>query len=337
MPALSKSLLALSLLLTIYTAQAQKPDKEKLGYINYLQPPMSKELDSGSYYFLSIETEDNDAYRRKLLEQEFQVSPFRQADTHNEPDFTVEIIEGIFSYDNPQRKSFQEKYKAGGVDKSRTIYYYEGDVRYHYTLKVVKDDQEIFREDISGSEKISSQKSESMSLAHDYYVQHKTRVKQEMVARRASELAGVFNNRFNTVEKTLHLNAIKIKEKKFEYPLFNQAFDKLERAFNILKASTEATEECTALLQEAAATWQDFVKDATPNEEKSRKDAGVTAAAYYNLGIASFLLQRYHDASQAFTQAASYDNKVMYDVDYLIQISKDLSQRTTFALAELAD
>ena len=337
MHVLSKISLALILAFWASDAWAQKPDKEKLGYYNYLQPPLSAELGTEGYYFLSVKTDDNDAFRRKLFEQEFQVAPFLPTNTDTEPDFTIEVIEGVFSYGTPKRKSFQEKYKANGAEKSRSIYYYQGDVRYHYTLKVWKGEEEIFREDVNGTDNISADKSESMSIAHDNYVKHKTRVKQDMLPERADELASAFNNQFNTVEKTVHLNAIKIKERKFDYPQFNKAFEDLERAYDVLKSSPEPTAESKAKLREVIATWTTFVKDATPGEKKSRKDADVTAAAYYNLGVAYFLSEQYDDASQAFARAASYDEKVMYDVDHFIKVTKDLAQRDSFSLAQLAD
>ncbi|MDZ7845365.1 MAG: hypothetical protein U5L96_00465 [Owenweeksia sp.] len=131
-----KSVFFLMPLMAAVNLSAQKPDREKLGYYNYQQPPASDALSNAEYFLLEVDLEDNDAYRRKLVEQEFDGGPFKMADTENEVDFSIKITEGKFSYSTPAKKTY-----AGRGAETK---YYKGDVRYHYTLKVYnKNGEEI--------------------------------------------------------------------------------------------------------------------------------------------------------------------------------------------------
>lgn len=309
-------------------ALAQKVDREKLGYLNYIQPPASTELLNSTFYLLSIELEDKDAYRRQLGEQEFKAGEFKQADSDNSIDFTVRITEGAFLYGPSKKNTSSEKYTVNKVEKTRAIYYYTGDVRYHYTLKVINNNgEEIFRDDLTGTKTASAARSESLSIAHDNYLKEKVKIKQEILLEQIQGLSQIFNDQYSFVGKTIHLWAIQIKEKKYEYPVFNEAFSNIQRSFDILKATSEPTKECDEKLNAAINSYLDFTKDVTPEDSKSKKSAEVTAAAYYNLGIAQFLLKDYGEASANFKMASSYDEKIVYDVKHLAEVSELLARR----------
>ncbi len=326
-----KSILTFGLCISFFLVgqlAAQKIDREKLGYFNYLQPPASTVLEDDAFYLLLIELEDKDAYRRQLAEQKFKAGKFKQADTDNPYDFTIRITEGAFNYGSSKKNTTSEKYTVDKVEKTRAIYYYKGDVRYHYTLKVINNNgEEIFREDATGTTTMTGDRSESLSLAHDNYVKQKVKVKEEILMEQVQRLNDIFNNQYATVEKTVHLTAIRIKEKKYDYPLFNQAFEDIERAYNILKTASAPTAESDEKLKGAVHVYTSFVKGATPNEGKSKKNNDVTAAAYYNLGIAYFLVQDYANATTNFNMAASFDDKIVYDVSHLSDVSETLAQR----------
>ncbi|MDZ7845367.1 MAG: hypothetical protein U5L96_00475 [Owenweeksia sp.] len=67
------------------------------------------------------------------------------------------------------------------------------------------------------------------------------------------------------------MNAIRIKERKYDYPDFNQAFQNLQRVYNILSISEEPTQESAEKLKAALETFSSFVKDATPDDKKSKE------------------------------------------------------------------
>ena len=97
--------------------QAQKIKKEKFGYYNYIQPRATKALDDFNYFSLEVEITDDDAYRRKLIENELDIEKFKAAGADNKPQFIVKIIESPFKFRNPTKKSFVEKYRVNGVEK----------------------------------------------------------------------------------------------------------------------------------------------------------------------------------------------------------------------------
>lgn len=322
-----------ALVLTGLTVFAQKPDREKLGFYNYTQPAASVALQNSEFYLLLVELEDNDAYRRKQFEQQFSAPPFRQATTDNRVDFTIKIIEGKFTFGQSKQSSYQEKYKAGGQEKTRSIYTYKGDVGYHYTIKVLNErEEEIFRNDVNGNKTVQGDRSESLSVAHDNFVRNKEKFKEQIMMEQLKELNAIFNEQFTPVEKTILLYGISIKEKKYDYPKFNPAFEDLNRVYDILQFSKEHTDESRQKLNTVIATFEEFVKDATPTEDKSKKNADVTAAAYYNLGLAYFFDQNYKNAHEALAKAASYDPKVMPLIEYQINLFKDLEQRENSSL-----
>ncbi len=304
--------------LIAFSSLAQKIDREKLGYINYTQNPVSAELLDFQYYELSFNTADNDAFRRKIFEQNFEISPQLTADGSEAIDFRIEVLEGLFTYTTP---------KAGNyTDKERKMYYYSSEMKYHYTLKVFVKEKEIFRDDLRGSVKLQGQASESLTIANEYHVAKKEKVKQEIMPEVAEKVSLLYKNQYGFVTKTTFVNAIKIKEKKFEYPEFNKAFNNLERVCELVKASL-SSQESVDKLQESISIFKNFVTDATPEIKKSKKDADVTAAAYYNLGMSYFLNSDYTPATIAFKQAMSYDDKVVYDVEFYIKLCENLSTR----------
>lgn len=312
--------LALGLALP-FAGLAQKPDREKLGYFNYTQPPASGDLSGKEFYLLEVELDGSDAYRRQIAQQHFKVNGFLQADADNPVDFTINIREGAFSFGTPKKSSYTRE--------GKTYHYYKSDGRFHYTIKVLNQgEEEIFRDDATGSRTVKGDNSESLSLANEYHTKAKAQFKEEVMLEQLDVLARMFQDQYSNVEQTIHLNAIRIKERKHDYPEFNKAFDDLNRAYEILKVSNEPTDESEELLESIISTYTSFVADATPDKKKSKKDADVTAAAYYNLGVAQFLARDFEGAKNSLSKAASYDDRVMHDVEYLMKESQSMAERT---------
>jgi tetratricopeptide (TPR) repeat protein len=307
-------------LMPVTTVFAQKIDREKLGYFNYTQPPANNELADATYYFMKVEVEDNDAFRRQLAEQAFDGRQFKMATADDKPDFTIEIREGSYSFGKPEKKSYTKD--------EETLYYYTGSVSYHITLEVTNSEgKELFRDDVRGSENMRGQASGSLSIANDEYVKEKAQAKQDILEKQVTELTEIFHNHFSFVKKTMHLNYVLIKEKKYDYPEFNETSLTLERVHSILNASPEGTAESSELIQKALSFYTEFLADATPSEEKSRKNDDVTASGYYNLGITNFFAGNYEEAKVALEKAASYNEKIMYDVKNMIKVCRDLALR----------
>jgi tetratricopeptide (TPR) repeat protein len=320
-PMRSKLLVIGFLLAPMAGAFAQKIDREKLGYFNYQQPPASDELEKATYFLMKVEVEDNDAYRRQLAEQSFDGGSFKMATADDTPDFTIEIREGTYSFGSPEKKSYD--------NDGEMFYYYMGSVRYHITLEVTNGEgEEIFRDDVKGSDKMRGEASGSLSVANDYFVKQKSQAKQDILVKQVKELEQAFHNHFSNVDKTIHLNHVLIKEKKFDYPDFNNAASDLQRVYDILKVSTAGTDESNELLENSIGFFEEFLKDATPDDDKSRKNADVTASGYYNLGIAHFFAGNYEDARVALEKASSYNDKIMYDVKHLTGVCGELAARS---------
>ncbi len=311
---------------------AQKAKKDGLGYFNYVQPRMSSELDGFEYFGLEVEISDQDVYRRKQIEQYLSIEQYKVAGVENTPQFTIKVVESPFQFKSNGKKSYAQKYKEDGQEKSRTMHYYTGSMTYHYTMKVLSPEgEELFRDLVRGSETTKGRPSPSMTDAHDMYVQDKLKFKQNVLKSSSERLGKAFNNHFVDLRKAIHLHAVSIKEKKFEYPGFNAAYADLERCYAVLNVTNDGTPESEELLAKCIDFWTAFVQDATPSDSKSRKNAEVTAAAYYDLGLAYFFLQRYAEASENFAQAATYDKGVVPGIKNMVAVSSDCADRQSGA------
>lgn len=325
---LFKSYIVLIFCAVATSVSAQKIKKEKFGYFNYIQPRASSVLNQLEYYSLEVEITEDDAYRRKMIEKELTIKPFKSAGIDNTPEFTIKIIESPFKFKTPVKKNYQEKYKFEGEDKMRTMYFYEGTMGYHYLMKVLDaSGNEIFREISKGVEKTKGRNAESQIQAMDQYVKDKYQSKDLAVKKVSDQLSDAFNNYFNDLKKTVQIGGFIITEKEFKYEEFNTASANLLRCYNLLNVTMEGTEETDDLLKNSVQLLNEFLKASTPTEKKSRVNAKITAATHYKLGLAHFMSRDFKQAQSAFEQAASFDKSVVPGILNWIYLSKTCAER----------
>ncbi len=314
------------LLLAMGSASAQKIKKEALGHFNYLQPSVSNALDEAKFYFLDISISANDAYRRKMIERELSIEQFQMANADDPQDFVINIVEAPFQFGPSEKKTSTEKYKDGAVEKSRTIYYYQGTLKYHYTLKVLgKNEEELFRKIISGTEKTKGRSSTSQMDAHDYFIKDKLGYKDKAVKKCADAMSKAFNEYFVDTKKAVQVKLLTIDGKKFDFSEYQKSIQTMSDVYGELHASYEKSAEAEAKLKTCISYWEEFLKDATPEDKKSVKNAKVTAATYFNLGVAHFFNQDYAQALESFEESKRLDKGVIASITSWIYASKKSS------------
>ena len=308
--------------------EAQKVKKDGLGYYNYFQPRASTQLDDAELYFLKVEISDGDAYRRGMFEEQLAIEKFKMASADDEAHFTINIVEMPFKFGESTRKSFSEKYKAGEVEKTRTMYYYEGKVSHQYILKVLDaSGAEILREVISGTTTARGRNSSSMREAHSFYIKDKLTFKENAVKSSAEKIQDYFNEQYVDVEKTIHVRIPYVKDGKFEYPGFAAAVEDLKKAYDLLNGNNGMPLEAEEALKRCLLFWPEFLKDAEPENKKARVNREVAAAAYYNLGMTHFLAENWADAAENFQKAAELEKNIVAGVQNWAYVSGQCAER----------
>jgi len=317
-----KNLLFGLLLFSVCHSFAQKVKKDGLGYFNYVQPRSSTLLDEVLNYKINVETQSDNTYRRELIEKEFSINGFSKIEDRNRAGFMISIEETPFKF------GLSKKQTISGGENGQTSYFYKGKIDYLYKLKVLDiEGKEVYIDVLRGDSKTVGRSSTSIKDAHQNYIKDKHQFKENCAKEAAQKLSKSFNDHFTDIEKTVHLRVVNIKEKKYEYPGFHKAYNDLKAMYTILNVDNTKTEQSTKLKDNCIAFWTDFVKGATPDDKKSRINAEVTAAAYYDLGLVYFFDGNFKEATLNFEKAASYDKTVVAGIMNWIHISQKCTDR----------
>lgn len=317
----------ITLLLSVFVVSnsfvfAQKVKTEGLGYYNYIHPRSNTELDNLSRYFIHVETHDGESYRRELIERELNLDTYQRVQDRNVAEFMIHIEEAEFKFGPSKKKSIS------GGENGATTYYYAGTIDYHYLIKVLNTSgEEITRKIVKGSVKTSGRSSTSVTDAHRNYKSDKNKFKENCAKEAANKLGKWFKDAFLDQEKTLHLRATTIKSKKFDYPGFQNAFTDLTLIYDAINSGESLSDEIKTKRDNCITFWTEFVKDKTPEDKKSRINADVTAAAYYNLGLVYFFDRQFKMANTYFQEAMLYNKNVVAGLMNLNYVSADCVER----------
>lgn len=317
----------ITLLLSIFVVSnsfvfAQKVKTEGLGYYNYIHPRASTELDNMSRYFIHVATQDGEAYRRELIESELKLDAYQRVQDRNIAEFMIQIDEAEFKFGPSKKKSIS------GGENGATTHYYAGTIDYHYLIRVLNTSgEELTRKIQRGSLKTSGRSSTSVKDAHRNYIADKHKFKENCAKEAATKMGNWFKDTFLDQEKTLHLRATTIKNKKFEYPGFQSAYNDLRLIYDAINSGEKLNAEVETKRDNCISFWTEFVKDKTPEDKKSRINADVTAAAYYNLGLVYFFDRQFKMANTYFQKAMLYNKNVVAGLMNLSYVSADCVER----------
>ena len=301
---------------------AQKVKKEGLGYFNYKQPRASTLLDSAQVYTLHISTQEGGSFRKDIFLEELKVPVFSLIEDRNRADFMLSIEELPFKFEKEKKKSIS------GGENGATSYFYAGTINYHYLFKVLNPDgEEVFRKIARGSVKTSGRSSTSLTDAHRNYVKDKNKFKENCAKKASESFTKIFADQFTDLDKTVHLRATYIKEKKFKYAGYNKAYSDLLELYESLNMSTTPTEKEHILKDNCISFWTEFSKEVEPENKKARVTIECAGAAHYNMGLVHFFCGEFALATSQFEIALSYDKTVVAGIMNWIYISKTCSER----------
>ncbi len=305
-----KHLLLLLLIFSVSDSHAQKLKKEGYGFISFIQPRNSTVLDDAELYTVDIYCESGDKNREDVLRTNFFLDNFNMTSNYGADDFKIQIIESAFRISDKERKINERKKKKNDQEYIENWYYYEFKLNYTHTIIVSQDGAEIYKKRNEYSEKFTSNQSKSMSDANKYYTEKVYNLRNDTEPDGLKTVKRWFTEEFTNTVQTAIVRGHYVVEKKHKYPLFKEAYSDFDSAMVFLKKNDEADEEVKRLLTNSINIWLDWVKDATPDEKKSQKNAKVTAAAYWNLGIAYFFLEDYKNSMEMLDQAMALDKNV---------------------------
>ena len=114
------------------------------------------------------------------------------------------------------------------------------------------------------------------------------------------------------------MRVIKIKEKKYEYPDFNEANAALKEA---------CTAPVEADLKASIVAWKADLEESDPENRKARVNKKITAGAHYNIALAYFAMGDYAKSEEAFNKASEFDKNVTNSHQILAKKASDMEMR----------
>lgn len=291
---------------------AQSIKKETFGLYNYLQPRVSSALDDAKLYYLKIELSDDELHRRKSIEEELEINKFDLAGASDEYDFTIQINESDFKFGESKRQSASRTVTENGKERRITDYYYVGTMGYSYVIKVLdKNDEELFREIISGNVTTKGSKSTSYSSALKSYNRQKFTAKEKVVGDFIDKASAAISEYFTDVEKTMYMRVPYVKSKKFDYPEFDQAYALLEKSYNSLNDDVNISETTIADLNQVIELLTSYLNEADIENKKAKVNRDVTSATHFDIGMAYFMMRDYTNAKMHFSKCMEIEKGVV--------------------------
>lgn len=324
---LKKITLLLFVGLTIFS-NAQKTKKEVCGSLEYIQPPSDPALKNAKTYFIAPNVSYYQGFQASEIKGYFNLQGFSQIHVKENADFVVEVTVYPLTFDSPKSKTNTSKSTKDGVTTTKYSYSYSGNYHYKFTLNAYsKDGISFYRDEYAGSSSLSASGYKSASAAREKYYSNKANASRTFVNSGVKNLSNRMANIFCYLNKKQQVKMMMIKPKKYDYDNFNTAVENLKKAITMQAMNKTVTNESLVLIQEAIGFWQADLKESDPETKKARVNKHVTAAAYFNIGIAYFVMEDYENAAINLEKAQEFEKSVIGYHDYWIKTAKDMQLR----------
>lgn len=299
-----KALLLFGAILALnMTASAQKVQKENLGAFTYIQTPSNLALSELGSYFVEASVPSNDNYKIDEVRSTSSLTGHGKIMNRQNAAFIVKYTVYPTTFGTPEydHKTSTRTKKDGSKITTHT-YSYKGNYTYQTAVMIYDMEGNTIHTDRIGSTKTISKSSRtSANSANNLYTDEIKKIRRTITKSNVIALNRKLDEVFCTLEKTISMRVIQIKEKKYEYPEFNAATD-------ALKAACDAPNEDD--LKVAITTWKTELEESDPKNRKARINKNVTAGAYYNIALAYFAMGEYAQSEEAFNKATEFDKNV---------------------------
>ncbi|NRA10617.1 MAG: hypothetical protein HRT57_01520, partial [Crocinitomicaceae bacterium] len=214
------------------TAVAQKIQKESLGDFTYTQTPSNMALSELGSYFVEASVPSNDNYKIDEVRSTSNLTGHDKIMNRQNATFVMKytVYPTTFGTAKYDHKSSTRTKKDGSKVTTHT-YNYKGSYTYKTSLIIYDmEGNTIFQDEVGSTKTIDKSSNSSATAANNLYQDARKSIRRTITKSNVSELNKRLDDIFCTLQKTIKMRVIKIKEKKYEYPDFNEANDALKEA-----------------------------------------------------------------------------------------------------------
>lgn len=318
-----KVILLLAAVLAASTVTAQKIDKENCGDHTYIQNPLDLSLQGLTFYRVTATVPNNNAYLVQTAASATNLEGFTKTTSPGEAEFTVNYTIFPLTCSSPKYEQTKREYEKDGVKKVSYSHSYTTTYTFRVDVQILDQaGMEVYQTTSNGSGSVYKTSSKNASEAKDFHDAELVRVKNNKNGEVIKGINRTLNERFATMTKTFNLRITKVKPKKYEYDEYNAATESLKALVNITDQA-EKNEIC----EKAIALWNEDLKESAPEERKARIDKSVTAAAYYNIAHAYFVMGEYAKSAENFEKAQEFDKSVTMLHQAKLELARDMVER----------
>ena len=312
-----KFLFLLGLTLGLSTGiNAQKTLAVILGNFSYVQPPSNYALQGMTRYFVLVS--GNGDYNENEIINNCNIQGFVKTKTKENADFIVKFSVYPTSVEDGSNTETAEKRLLTG--EPYTNYTCSGKYTHKTAVVIYTANGDVVHKGESGTTagEINFSSKKSATQPKEKYNNRRAEILKNANTWDVNDLTHKINELFATTNKTISMNVIKVKEKKYEYPIYNGAAD-------ALKSACVAVNEVE--LNASIKAWEKELGESDPSNRKARVNKKITAGAYYNIGLAYFTLGKYAKSEEAFNKASEFDKNVTSAHRVLISIAANMNIR----------
>ena len=288
-----------------FSLSAQKTKTNSCGTYEYIQPPSNMVLQEFSTFYVEPSAS---AEKLHLIKNNCKLTGFTQTTNEVEADFIVKhtVYNIVFNPYEYSKKSSTSTSKDG-VKTTTVTHTYSGGYNYNMLFKIYsrENNELIYSTDYHKSATISKQSTKSATVAYNAYKGQKTKTKNGYVSEGVRALNVKVNEQLCYTNKRCLIKGIEVKAKKFNYDDYNKGMLILTTFKNAADKETRNTE-----INNAIKFWEAEIPNADLESKKARINKKVLAGAYFNIGLANFMLYNYEKAKEAFVTAQKYDKSV---------------------------
>lgn len=301
----------------------QKLDKVSFGKFNYTQVPSDITLIPYSTFFVEVSVPDGNVYHVDETRAASQLEGFKKTTDESLADFKLRYTIYTTRFNEPKYTLQEHVKEKDGVKTKTYTHTYKGSYSFRTKLQIFDlEDRLLYEVEEEGAQSVS-QSSSTKNGAKNKYNGSIEKLRSSITPNTIKKLNTATAEVFGYMQKPIEAKFVKVKPKKYEYNAFNDAVDAMQKLMH-----EEDMEVIRQVCLESIVAWEEDLEESDVTSSKARINKKVTAAAYYNIGMASFMMEDYEKAELSFRKAADYVSNVTLYHGTMMKISEDMIQRT---------
>lgn len=301
---MGKVFFVIAVFLLATAAQSQKQTKEKFDKIGYIIPPSDYSLAEFKKYLMYVKVPSGEANLSHYIENKVDMGLFERTKLKEEADFKIQFTLHSIVYHAERVKAIPKVEDKDGVKRKYNMYEAYASYSFHLGVRItLRDGREHYVDNINGSGTYTTGEYQSDAQARQFFHSGKSKFSQKIIGDASKTMSTVMGDKFAHIQRRRTVELISIKPKKFDYEGFNKATKICGEAVEIYNIDNRPTDEMITKCVEAIELWKTELLTSDLDNKKARINKKVTAALYYNIGIAYFLMKDYEKSYSNFKSA----------------------------------